>query len=243
MRRILCITAHPDDEAGNFGGTVAKYSDAGAEVELICLTAGEAARNRGSATSGEELAAMRSAELARSCAILGIQKHEVWSYPDSKLPQVGFYEAAGRLVGSIRKFRPQIVLTMGAEGSMTGHPDHGMTGLLATAAFHWAAQQRFFSDDGQPFQAARLFYATGERQPEQFPRVLLPPVDAVVDVRPYVQRKLDAFHAHTTQAPLFTRLDEYVRQSGGCERFHVAAATVGFRRELLSGGDLFAGMD
>jgi LmbE family N-acetylglucosaminyl deacetylase len=49
MYRLLCITAHPDDEAGAFGGTLALYADRGVAVSIVCLTAGTAARNRGTA--------------------------------------------------------------------------------------------------------------------------------------------------------------------------------------------------
>ncbi len=47
MLKLLCVTAHPDDEAGCFGGVLAKYSEAGVECSVICLTAGERAANRG----------------------------------------------------------------------------------------------------------------------------------------------------------------------------------------------------
>ena len=31
MLKLLCVVAHPDDEAGAFGGVLAKYSEAGVE--------------------------------------------------------------------------------------------------------------------------------------------------------------------------------------------------------------------
>src|SRR5690348_1073397 len=78
MYRILCVTAHPDDEAANFGGTLAKLSEQGHEISLVCLTSGEAARNRGTAKTNEELIALRTQELAASCKLLGVQRHELW---------------------------------------------------------------------------------------------------------------------------------------------------------------------
>ena len=35
MPRLLCITAHPDDEAGGFGGTLALYTERGVEISAI----------------------------------------------------------------------------------------------------------------------------------------------------------------------------------------------------------------
>ncbi|HVG91815.1 MAG TPA: PIG-L family deacetylase, partial [Alphaproteobacteria bacterium] len=43
MLRLLCFTAHPDDEAGGFGGTLLRYAERGVETHVICLTPGQAA--------------------------------------------------------------------------------------------------------------------------------------------------------------------------------------------------------
>src|SRR5436309_15167801 len=72
MFRLMCITAHPDDEAGNFGGILSVYRDRGAETSVICLTPGQAATNRGGAKSDRELADIRRQEFAASCAILRV---------------------------------------------------------------------------------------------------------------------------------------------------------------------------
>ena len=71
MFRLLCVTAHPDDEAGNFGGTLRAYKDRGVETCVICLTPGQAATNRGLAKNDQELATLRKREFAASCEILG----------------------------------------------------------------------------------------------------------------------------------------------------------------------------
>src|SRR5690348_14282226 len=95
MFRLLCITAHPDDEAGAFGGTLTLYAERGVETSVICLTAGTAAKNRGAARNNEELAALRTAELQASCKFLGVSHCEVLNYPDSKLDRADFYEVVG----------------------------------------------------------------------------------------------------------------------------------------------------
>lgn len=224
MRGLLCVTAHPDDEAANFGGTVARYAAAGVVCHLVCLTAGEAARNRGTAADADALKALRRAELEASCRLLGFQTPQIWDYPDAGLPQAPFYVIAGRIIAVIRALRPQVVLTMGPEGSATAHPDHAMAGLCATAAFHWAAQARYFpGHPDPPFQAQRLFYATTAMQPPQFPPVWLPHPDAAIDVGAQVETKVAAFRCHQTQAPLFDLVEVFLRLPGGRELFHLAA--------------------
>src|SRR5947209_3657157 len=51
MLRMMCVTAHPDDEAGNFGGTLRLCSERGVETAVLCLTPGQAAFHRGAATN------------------------------------------------------------------------------------------------------------------------------------------------------------------------------------------------
>ncbi|PYV74808.1 MAG: hypothetical protein DMG97_07800, partial [Acidobacteria bacterium] len=72
MFRLMVITAHPDDEAGNFGGSLRLYRDRGAETCVICLTPGQAATNRGPAKSDRELAELRRQEFVASCEILRV---------------------------------------------------------------------------------------------------------------------------------------------------------------------------
>src|SRR5439155_5069448 len=67
MLRMLVITAHPDDEAGNFGGSLCLYHDRGVETCVLCLTPGQAATHRGGARSDQELALIRRQEFAASC--------------------------------------------------------------------------------------------------------------------------------------------------------------------------------
>ncbi|MGH9413770.1 MAG: PIG-L deacetylase family protein, partial [Terriglobales bacterium] len=220
-KKILCVTAHPDDEAANFGGTVSLAARAGVHCKLICLTAGEAARNRGGAKDRAELKAMRREELAASCKLLGFAEHEIWDMGDAHLPEAPFYYATGRLVAEIRRWQPELILTMGPEGSVTAHPDHGMAGTLATTAFHWAARDFYFPEHKlAPHRTARLYYATAAVQPPQFPAVWLPFPDVSVDVGEFLERKIEAFRLHRTQAPLFERVEAFLRPYGHHELFH-----------------------
>ena len=62
--RLMCITAHPDDECGAFGGALLMAHAAGAETTVICLTEGQAASHRGGASSSTQLAELRRSEFA-----------------------------------------------------------------------------------------------------------------------------------------------------------------------------------
>ena len=244
MRRLLCVTAHPDDEAGGFGGSLLRYRLSGVETYVLCLTPGQAATNRGGALSAEELAAMRRREFAASCKLLKITCGEVLDYPDGGLERVDFRAVAGDLTARIRKIRPQVVLTFGPEGAITGHTDHAMTSAFTTMAFHSAARtdryREQLSDGLAPHRPQKLYYATAlftlpDRQP-----VALAPATAVIDIAEHVETKIAAFRSHTSQSPLFPRFDAAVRARGQSEFFHLAAAST--PRKMENETDLFAGI-
>ena len=159
--RLLCITAHPDDESGGFAGALLQANAAGVETRVVCLTEGRAASNRGEATSDEELGAMRRTEFARACALLKVTHGEVLNFPDGKLAQQDFYAMVTLLVERVRRYRPHVVLTYGGDGGPNIHRDHAMAGYFATAAFHWAGRSFFAPEQllPQPGGAALALYA------------------------------------------------------------------------------------
>jgi LmbE family N-acetylglucosaminyl deacetylase len=241
---MLCVTAHPDDEAGCFGGILAKYSEAGDECSVICLTAGERAANRGGVVKDEALKAVRRREFAESCHHLGVKHCEVLNYADGALDSENFHEVTGRLVYLIRTLRPHVVVTFGAEGFVTAHPDHGMAGLFTSAAFQWAARKtRYIGQLEQgltPWQANKLYYVTTEFSLRERPAVSLAPVTARIFVAPYIKRKIEAFSRHATQLPLLPIFENAQRRAGEDELFHlVATAEV---TAMSKESDLFAGI-
>jgi len=245
MLRLLCVTAHPDDEAGGFGGSLLLYGSRGVETHVLCLTPGQAATNRGGARSGEELAAMRRAEFQASCRVLKIASGEVLDYPDAGLERVDFHAAVGDLTERIRRIRPHVILTIGPEGAVTAHPDHSMASLFATLAYHWAGRSNRFPEQLQngltPHRTQKLYYATSlfslpDRQP-----VSPSPVTATIEIgAEFLDEKVRAFKQHTSQAPLFSLFEGMVRKRGTRELFHLAATIA--PRQMQMETDLFEGV-
>jgi LmbE family N-acetylglucosaminyl deacetylase len=244
MLRMMVVTAHPDDEAGGFGGSLRLYHDRGVETSVICLTPGQAATNRGGAKSDEELAAIRRKELAASCEILKVSHCKALSYPDGNLYRQDLYHVVCYLTYHIREFRPQLMMTFGPEGGITGHTDHSMASVFATLAFEWAGRTNRYPDqlkEGvQPHRPQKLYYHTsGITQADRQP-IAPPPPTTIINIGPYLQTKIDAFKAHTSQSPLFLRVEETLKKFGSEEKFHLAAAV---EFAPVSGEtDLFAGV-
>jgi LmbE family N-acetylglucosaminyl deacetylase len=245
MLRLLCVTAHPDDEAGGFGGSLLLYATRGVETYVICLTPGQAATHRGEARSDEDLAVQRRREFQASCRKLKIKHGEVLDYPDAALDRADFHDVVAALVERVRQIRPHVIVTIGPEGAVTAHPDHSMASLAATLAFHWAGRTNRFPQQLQnglrPHRAQKLYYATTlftlpDRQP-----VSPSPVTATVEIGPeFLEQKIQAFKQHTTQSPLFPLFESMVRKRGTRELFHLAATTV--PQPIKTETDLFEGV-
>jgi LmbE family N-acetylglucosaminyl deacetylase len=246
MLKLLCVTAHPDDEAGAFGGTLLLYHDRGVETYVVCLTAGTAARNRGTARSNEELAALRRAELAASCKLLKVSRYEVLDYPDGKLDRTDLYQVVGDLTQRLRQIRPQVVLTFGPDGGLTGHVDHAMAGVFATMAFEWAGRSDRYPEQLEqgltPHRAQKLYYLTADFVLPDRQRIAPPTVTTRIEVGPErFEKKVEAFKQHTTQAPLFERVRKNLGQRRGTvEMYHLAATRD--PREAKLETDLFEGV-
>jgi len=221
----MCVVAHPDDECFAFGGALALASRAGFQVSVVCLTDGQAATNRGSARDGEDLGRMRRVEFANSCHMLGVAHHELLDYQDGQLEFANFSDTARKLVQRMRQFRPHIVLTFGLDGSLNVHADHAMVSCIASAAFHWAARAKRFSDlQLEPWAAQRLYHqSTDFTLPDREP--LLPaPWSVQLDITAVKQIKQDAFRQHISQLPVLDKVQPFWDKYGDREFYTLAAA-------------------
>lgn len=222
-----------------------RYHEQGIETQVICLTRGHAATNRGEASSADQLGAMRTEEYFEACRLLQVTTATILDYPDGGLAQLDFLQVAADLTRRIREIKPHVVLTLGLEGTVTAHVDHSSVGLLTTAAYHWAARNDRFTEQlasgMAPHRAQKLYYTTALQTWEERQPVSLSPVTARIDVRRYMDTKVAAFRAHKSQRPLLeTYGDRTLRVSE--EFFHLAAAV---RPQVLSAieTDIFAGIE
>lgn len=228
MLKLLCVTAHPDDEAGAFGGTLLLYHDRGVETHVICMTAGTAARNRGNSRSDEELAEMRRTEFAASCKLLNVSQYEVLDYRDGQLNRTDLYDAVEDLTRRMRQIRPHVVITFGPDGGLTGHADHAMAGVFAALAFEWAGRLDRYPEQLEqgltPHRAQKLYYVTADFVLPDRQIIAPPTVTTRIEIgAERFEKKAEAFRQHLSQAPLFERVKKNLGQrGGGVEMYHLA---------------------
>src|ERR1700761_2317930 len=192
----MCITAHPDDECGAFGGALMQAHARGVETSVVCLTEGRAASNRGAAADEDELAQLRRQEFAAALRVLGVTHGEVLAYPDGDLARQDFFAVATALVERIRRFRPHVVLTFGGDGNVNLHPDHTMACLFTTAAFHWAGRNNFVPEQ-TPYRPQKLYYGVAPflayADKDEAPKIPLVPASLVLELGDLKDKKLEAF--------------------------------------------------
>ena len=247
--RLMCFTAHPDDECGAFGGALMMADQRNVETSVVCLTEGRAGSHRGNARNDDELAQLRRQEFAAALRVLGVDHGEVLAYPDGGLLRQDFAAVTTVLVERIRRFRPHVVLTFGGDGNVNLHPDHTMVSFFSTAAFHWAGRTNFAPEQLAagllPFRAQKLYYAAApflaNPNPEEARKITLMPASLVLTLGNLKGKKLEAFMQHKTQAEMLAKVKVVFEETGDEEKYLLAAAR-GFPSSPLE-TDMFAGIE
>ncbi len=178
---ILAIGVHPDDVELGCAGTLLKHIDKGYKVGICDLTEGQLG------TRGTPEIRLREAEESR--VIMGALLRENLGMQD------GFFtydkEHILAIAKVIRKYRPEIVLTNALEDR---HPDHGRAATLTADACFYAGLKAIEIDhEGDSLEAWRpnvVYHYIQDRNLK---------ADFVVDVSPYMDKKMECIRAFTSQ--------------------------------------------
>ena len=289
-RRLLLVHAHPDDETIASGVTMAKYVAEGTHVTLVTCTLGEEGEvlvpelGHLAAHDQDDLGAHRRVELAAALALLGVSDHEYLGgagrYRDSGMMgtapndraecfwRADLLEPATHLVATIRRTRPQVVVTYDDFGQY-GHPDHIQAHRVTCYALVLAAAPSFRPDLGEAWDVTKLYWtalpkaavkrgidafvaaggqgffglAEGEDLPWALDDDLVTTQITALDQEPH---KMAALRAHLSQVGVendFFRLSEIAGpEAMGIEYFRLARGVLGPAGVDGLEDDLFAGL-
>lgn len=179
---ILAIGVHPDDVELSCSGTLLSHLAQGKTVGLLDLTRGELG-TRGTA-------AIRDQEAAHAAEMMGAAFRKNLGLED------GFFqytpENIRKIAQVLRTHRPDIVL---ANAISDRHPDHGRAAKLVADACFYAglAKIETLDESGKPQERWRPAAVYHYIQDHSLP------ADFVVDITPFMARKLELVRAFRSQ--------------------------------------------
>lgn len=178
---ILAIGIHPDDVELSCAGTLLRHIDAGYKAGILDLTEGELG-TRGTPE-------LRREEAMKSAKILGVAVREIMKLKDGFF--TGSHSEILEVVKRIRKYQPEIVL---CNAISDRHPDHGRASKLISEACFYSGLRKISTQlDGaeqKTWRPKAVYHYIQDRQ-------LTP--DLVVDVTPYVDKKIESIQAFSSQ--------------------------------------------
>lgn len=166
-KRVLMIAAHPDDEDTELLTYLVRRE--GAVTAYLSLTRGEGGQNLIGPELGEALGLIRTEELLAARRLDGAQQFftRAFDYGFSKSidEALQFWPADSLLkdaVRIIRRFRPQLVVSVFSGTPRDGHGHHQAAGWVAAEAFRAAGDPARFPelarDEGlAPWQPLKLY--------------------------------------------------------------------------------------
>ena len=139
-KRILMIGAHPDDEYSDLVALFARGM--GAQVAYLSLSRGEGGQNLIGPELGPELGVIRSEELLAARRIDGARQFFARAYDfgyskniDEALRLWPRDSLLRDVLDVVRRFRPQIIVSVFSGTPSDGHGQHQVAGVLARQAF------------------------------------------------------------------------------------------------------------
>jgi LmbE family N-acetylglucosaminyl deacetylase len=244
-RTVLGVFAHPDDESLACGGTLARLSDLGARVVLLCASRGRKGVVSDSVLVGEsDLGQVRENELKQAAAVLGVAAVVMLDHPDGDLYWANIPQFQAEIAATITDLSADTVITFGEDG-LYWHPDHiGVyeRTLDAVLTLGDKAPSLYYvtMPKGVMRQIVDAAVVQGWAAPATGPWAIVPdafgllaqPPSLFVNVAPWVARKVAAVLCHRTQMgtdnPLARIDQDAARRLLGVEQFRREEPHLGY---------------
>ena len=205
VKRVLFVTAHPDDADFGAGGTIKSWTSAGIEVHFCLLTNGD--QGGFDDTPRDQMGPLRQREQRAAADILGVSTIEFLGHRDGHLmPSI---ELRGEVVRAIRRIKPDRMVIQSPERNWeriyASHPDHLAAGEIAIQAVYPDARNEFafpelLGEGLEPWTVKEVWVMGNSKR------------DHYVDVTDHMDDKIAALRAHTSQTShmdLETRIKEW----------------------------------
>lgn len=175
---VLAVFSHPDDAELTVAGTLLKLKQAGYRTGVVDATQGE----MGTRGTPEQ----RAGEARAAARILRLDVRLNLELPDGHVHVTE--DARRRMVRVLRRHKPKILLAPHWDDP---HPDHAATARIVREAARLASMRRYDEEFGQEqIKMPALAHAV-------YSRLVIP--SFIVDVSDFVEEKMNAIKAHTSQ--------------------------------------------
>ncbi len=206
-RRVLVIGAHPDDEDTSLLAVTALGD--GGESAYLSLSRGDGGQNLIGPELGVGLGLIRSQELVSARSVDGARQFFTraydFGYSRSVEEALRFWpreELLADAVRVVRKFRPQLIVSIFPADPRAGHGQHEAAGVIAGEVFDAAADPARFVDQFEegltPWQADRFFRSAWFNRPEDAIDVPLGEIDPLTG-KSYAQLAMASRSQHRSQ--------------------------------------------
>jgi LmbE family N-acetylglucosaminyl deacetylase len=207
IRRVLVVTAHPDDSEFGAGGTVARLVREGMSVSYCIVTNG----NKGSGDRGmtpERLARIREEEQRNAARVLGVETVDFLGFPDCEVEDTR--ESRLAVTAAIRRHRPDRLILQNPHRTKNlgaSHRDHRtVAGIGLDCVYPLARDHMAFPEllaQGLEPHKVREVYLMWWDNPE-----------LVVDISDTIDLKIKALACHASQFKDFAAVEQRVRERG-----------------------------
>ena len=197
-KRILFVTAHPDDESYTVAGTILRNHEAGGASYVACATFGERGKSHlKRKVTSRQLKILRKKELLAASKYLKVSGLLMPGLPDSELGkksnQDSFYK---KLLPFAEKHRPALIISFGKDG-ISGHIDHISVGKVAKKTAK-KLNVPFLTFSAPPALYKSIEALKRRRKHGKYVKTLKrQPHDIEIKVDP--KKKLKALHFHKSQ--------------------------------------------
>lgn len=203
-RRVLIITAHPDDSEFGAGGLVVKLVKEGREVTYVVVTNG----NKGSgdrSMTPDRLARIREEEQRSAARTLGVARVEFLGYEDCEVEDTR--DLRRDVSREIRRWRPDLVICQSPTRTYNlgaSHRDHRIVGgVVLDCVYPLARDHMAFPELLPEFELHKV----REVYVMQWESAQL-----VVDISDTMDLKLRALACHASQFGDFAAVEARVRE-------------------------------
>jgi LmbE family N-acetylglucosaminyl deacetylase len=208
IKRVLVVTAHPDDSDFGASGTIASWINKGIHVSYCICTNGDQGGEE-SEYSMEEMPQVRQREQRAAGAAIGVTDITFLNYRDGWLEPT--IELRKDIVRAIRIAQPDRMVIQSPERNWdrigASHPDHLAAGESAIQAVYPDARNPFAFPDlkiagHQPWRVKEV-WVMAHSEPDHF-----------VDITDLFHHKMAALHSHVSQTAHNKELENMVRSWG-----------------------------